>query len=166
MNLYSIANEYQALLSQTFDPETGEVNEEAMTALDSVKDDIKDKGVAIASYIKNLEAERNAIEQAKKAMAEREARLDKRSSYLAEYLKTNMERCGISVISSPYFEIKIKKNPVSVHIYDEAALPSEYVREKVVTTKSPDKALIKEALQAGVELQCATLRQTTRLEIR
>lgn len=166
MNLYSIANEYQALLSQTFDPETGEVNEEAMTALDSVKDDIKDKGVAIASYIKNLEAERNAIEQAKKAMAEREARLDKRSAYLAEYLKTNMERCGISVISSPYFEIKIKKNPVSVHIYDEAALPSEYVREKVVTTKSPDKALIKEALQAGVELQCATLRQTTRLEIR
>lgn len=166
MNLYAIANEYQALLSQTFDPETGEVNEGAMIALDTIKDDIKDKGIAIASYIKNLEAERKAIEEAKKAMAEREARLDRRADYLAEYLKSNMERCGISVISSPYFEVKIKKNPVSVHIFDESALPSEYVREKVVTTRSPDKALIKEALQAGVELQCATLKQTTRLEIR
>lgn len=166
MNLYEIANEYQSILSQTFDPETGEVDEIAMNALDHVKADIKEKGIAIACYIKNMEAERKAIEEAKKAMAAREARLDKREAYLSEYLKSNMERCGISAITSPYFEVKIKKNPVSVHILDEASLPPEYVREKVVTTKSPDKALLKEALQSGLVIPSAVLRQTTRLEIK
>src|SRR5690348_9402790 len=107
MNLYSIANKYQELLTIAVDQETGEVNEQALNELTTISDDIKDKGIAVASYIKNLEAERNAINEAKKAMAEREARLDKKMDYLTQYLQSNMERCGINEISCPQFVIKL-----------------------------------------------------------
>jgi hypothetical protein len=52
MNLYNIANEYQNIFEKTFDTETGEVNEKEMARLDEIKTDIKDKGIAIASYIR------------------------------------------------------------------------------------------------------------------
>ena len=166
MNLYNIANEYQLLLDQTFDPETGELNELALAKLDEVKADVKEKGIAIASFIKNIEAERDAIENAKKNMAEREARLDRRVSSLTSYLQSNMERCGINEISSPYFMVKLKKNPVSVDIFNESALPENYIKTKTSITHSIDKVKIKEDILNGVAIPGATLRQNVRLEIR
>ena len=93
MKLFEIANEYESLLEQAFDAETGEIDVQAIARLDEVQIDIKEKGIAVASYIKNIDAERKAIEDAKKAMAEREARLERRVSYLTDYLKSNMARC-------------------------------------------------------------------------
>lgn len=164
MNLYSIANQYQEILDKTFDDETGEVNENAIALLEIVKDNIKDKGIAIASFIKNIDAEREAIEKAKKAMAEREARLDRRVSYLTSYLQSNMERCGINEISCPYFVVKLKKCPISVDISNENEIPDDY--KKVKSVVSVDKMKIKEEILAGVIIPGATLKQNMRLEIR
>lgn len=164
MNLYSIANQYQEILDKTFDDETGEVNENAIALLEIVKDNIKDKGIAIASFIKNIDAEREAIEKAKKAMAEREARLDRRVSYLTSYLQSNMERCGIHEISCPYFVVKLKKCPISVDISNENEIPDDY--KKVKSVVSVDKMKIKEEILAGVIIPGATLKQNMRLEIR
>lgn len=164
MNLYQIANNYQSILSQTFDAETGEVNEHSFKLLDSAANDMEEKGIAVASYIKNLEAERDAINLAKRAMTDREARLNRKLDYMTEYLKSNMERCGITSISSPYFEVKIKNNPESVYIIDEESLEPNFFNEKVVRTVN--KTLIKEALKAGAEIQAAKLVRTTRLDIR
>lgn len=166
MNLYKIANEYQDILAKTFDEETGEINENAVALLESAQHDLKSKGVAVASYIKNLEAERNAITEAKKQMAEREARLEKRAQYMTDYLRSNMERCGMTEISCPYFVVKLKKNPVSVMVDNEALLPPEYIRTKEVVTQSVDKVKIKEELLAGVIIPGAMLKQNLRLEIR
>jgi hypothetical protein len=164
MNLYKIANEYQEVLSKTFDPETGEVNEAALSLLDITKGEVKEKSIAVASYIKNLEAEKIAIQSAKDAMGEREKRLANRLASLSDYLHSNMERCGINEISSPYFVIKLKKNPVSVDDYNHDLIPNEY--KKTVTEIKIDKRKIKEELQAGVVIPGATLKQSTRLEIR
>ena|SRR5579871_4398512 len=164
MNLYKIANEYENILQETFDAETGEINEKALAKLDEVKTDIKEKSLAVAAYIKNIDAERKAIEEAKKAMQERESRLDKRVSYLTQYLQSNMERCGIQEISSPNFVVKLKKCPVSVDVFNEQELPNEYKKSKEVI--SIDKMKIKEEIQAGVVIPGAQLKQNTRLEIR
>jgi len=164
MNLYKIANEYQEVLSKTFDPETGEVNENAIALLDIAKGEVKEKGIAVASYIKNLEAERNAIENAKKEMAEREKRLDNRLTYLSDYLKSNMERCGINEISCPYFIVKIKKCPLSVDILNEDEIPDNYKKVKSVT--SLDKIKLKEEILSGAVIPGAALKQNIRLEIR
>jgi|ERR1700727_1972633 len=164
MKLFEIATEYQNIFANTFDEETGEVNENAIALLEILKDDIKEKGIAVASYIKNLDAERKAIEEAKKAMAEREARLDRRVTYLTSYLQSNMERCGISEINCPYFAIKLKKCPVSVDVLDENAIPETYKKTKSLV--SVDKVKLKEEMLAGVIVQGAALKQNMRLEIK
>lgn len=162
--LFAIATKYEELLHQSFDEETGEINELALAELQLTKADAKDKAVAVASYIKNLEAERDAIERAKRSMSEREDRLDKRMDYLEEYLQSNMERCGIKEISCPEFVIKLLHNPPSVNPINEEFIPEKYKKVKEVVTL--DRLKIKEDILAGIEVPGATLQYRVRLEIR
>lgn len=164
MNLYEIANDYQSILANTFDQETGEINEHELIKLDEITTKVEDKAIAVAAYIKNLDAEREAIEKAKRNMAEREARLDKRADYLTQYLQTNMERCGITEIKCPEFVIKLKKCPWSTDIIDEESIPDEYKRVKQVVTV--DKVKIKDELLSGVIIPGVQLIQNNRLEIK
>jgi hypothetical protein len=164
MNLYKIANQYQEILSNTFDQETGEINENAVALLEMAEHKVEEKGIAVASYIKNLDAERKAIEDAKKSMADREKALERRVEWLTNYLQSNMERCGISEIKSPYFAIKLKKCPLSVNVEDENIIPSSY--KKVKETISIDKLKIKEEILAGVVIPGVSLKQNNRLEIK
>lgn len=164
MNLYEISNEYQALLDDRYDPDTGEFLQPALGRIDEIAEQLEDKAIAVASYIKNLEAEREAIEKAKKNMAERESRLDKRADYLSQYLQSNMERCGITEIKSPMFVIKLKKCPVSTDILDENMIPNDYKKSKEIVTI--DKLKLKEEMLAGVIVPGAALKQNNRLEIR
>lgn len=164
MNLYSIANKYQELLTIAVDQETGEVNEQALNELSIIGDDIKDKGIAVASYIKNLEAERDAINEAKKNMAEREARLDNKVNYLTQYLQKNMVNCGINEISCPQFVIKLKKCPWSTEITNEEFIPEKYKKHKDVVTL--DRMKLKEDMLSGIEIPGAIIKQNTRIEIR
>lgn len=164
MKLYEIANEYQHILEQSVNEETGEVNENALIKLDEIEVQLHEKGIAVASYIKNIEAERKAIEEAKKSMAAREAKLDKEIDFLTNYLQSNMEKCGITEIKSPYFVVKLKKCPYSTDILNETLIPDEYRKVKAVVTI--DKVRIKEEMLAGVVIPGAALRQNNRVEIR
>jgi hypothetical protein len=164
MNLYKIANEYLSVLDNIVNEETGEVDGSALERLNEVKESAEQKSIALASYIKNIEAERKAIEGAKKEMAEREKSLQNKVEYLTDYLKENMERLSITEIKCPHFQIKLKKCPVSVDVYDEDALPEEYKKTKTVI--SLDKNKIREEILAGVIINGAQLKQNNRVEIR
>lgn len=164
MNLFQISNEYQSILDDTFDEETGEIKEISLIDLNEVKEKLEDKIIAVASYIKNIDAEKEAVEQAKKTLITREARLNKRMNSLSEYLQSNMERCGISEIKSPYLVIKIKKCPLSVGIIDEYFIPELYKKHKDMITI--DKLKIKEDILSGKEIPGALLKQNNRLEIK
>ena len=164
MKLYQIANEYESLLSQTFDEETGAVNETALAKLDELQQDMNEKGIAVASYIQNIEAEEIAIDAAIDRMIKRRDQLIKKSKSLINYLQSNMERCGINEISCPYFVIKLKKCPYSVDVVNENEIPEEYKKTKQVI--SLDKVKIKEELQSGVVIPGAALKQNLRLEIK
>ncbi len=164
MKLYEIANEYEVLLDQTFNDETGEVNENALVELNQIKESIEQKSIALASYIKNIEAERKAIEEARESMDKREKYLKNKVSYLTDYLHFNMEKCEITEIKCPYFQIKLKKCPLSVNVLDENIVPNEYKNEKLTITLN--KIKIKEELLAGVVINGVELKQNTRIEIR
>jgi len=164
MKLYEITNQYLELLNNISDKETGEIDENALVWLNDFKDDIKTKSISIASFIKNMEAERDAISDAVKAMEVREDRLRDKINYLGQYLKVNMERCEINEISCPYFAIKLKKCPVSVDIINEEFIPEEYIKRKEVI--SIDKIKLKNDLQSGLEITGASLKNNNRLEIK
>lgn len=161
MNLYEISTQYQEAFRGD---ENGELNMELIERMEGA---LEEKAVALSSYIKNLEAEKDAIATAKNNMAEREKRLSKRLTYLLDYLQTNMERTGITEITrSAYFTIKLKKNPPKVEILDEAEIPVDYIKTKVVTTSSVDKIRLLGDLKTGVEVPGAILVQNNRVEIK
>lgn len=163
MRLYQIAHEYEEILNSLYDDD-GVINEQALARLEQNEILAQQKFIAIASFIKNMDAEREAIDAAKKAMAEREKRCKKRIEELENYLLTNMERRQINHIKCPYFDIKLKKNPPSVEVFDEKLLPEKYLRVKTET--SPDKIKIKEELMAGFVVPGANIKVSTRLDIK
>lgn len=167
LKLYEITEKYQQVFNMVdeYYDENGEINPKILMKLDDIAELAENKAIAVASFIKNADAERAAIEMAKKAMADRESRLNQKVNYLMDYLKTNMEACGIHEITrSPYFTIKLKKCPLSVDIIDEKVIPPQYT--KVKQTVTPDKIKMKEELLAGVLIPGVSLKQNTRVEIK
>ncbi len=167
MNIYQISNELQKVFcdfNETYD-ENGEITEYAMQKINSLQCSMEEKCISLGAYILNIEAETRAVSDAEKAIKDRRSRLEKKVNDLQDYLKVNMEKSGISEISgSPYFTIKLKKNPVSVFIHDEAQISSEFKKVKEVTTI--DKTKIKDHILSGISVVGAELVQNTRLEIK
>jgi len=118
----------------------------------------------VAKFMQNLDAAAKAIKEAEQQMARRRKAIENRARWIRDYLKTNMEAAGITRIDSPWFSLAIQKNPPSVDVLDESALPDDFKTE-VVTVKI-DKAAIKEALKDGEDVPGAVLRQGTRLAVR
>lgn len=166
MNLYQISEQYKCELEALFyDQDTGEVNETSLAKINSMQSDFNDKCIAVASFIKNIEAERDMVNKAKKEISDRESRLNREVEWLENYLLTNMKKCGITEIkSSPYFLIKVKKCPFSINIEDESLIPKEFFKAKEIL--SVDKAKIKEELHKGIFIPGASLHQNLRLEIK
>ena len=167
MSIYEISNELQKVFcdfDETYD-ENGEITEYAMRKINALQCTMEEKCISLGAYILNIEAESKAVADAEKAIKDRRSRLEKKVNDLQHYLKVNMEKSGISEISgSPYFTIKLKKNPVSVLIHDEAQISSEFKKVKEVITV--DKTKIKNQILAGVAVNGAELVQNTRIEIK
>lgn len=165
MKLYEITKEYETILDNMYDEE-GNINQDALIKLDENKEVMEKKVIAVASYIKNLDAERHAIDEAKKDMATREKRYKKKIEDMEEYLKINMDKRGINHIACAYFDIKLKKNRVSVDDsqLNMGLLPDEYKRTKTIV--EPDKIKILEEYAMGVVIPGVGYKQTLSLSIK
>jgi len=161
MKLYEISNQYQKAFDKLQEMEFDE--QTIADSLSLITDDFDKKAINIASYVKNLEADIEAMKNAEKEINARRKLLGNKYDNMRGYLKTHMEKCGGKPIHSPYFDITIKKCPPSVKIDDETKLPDEYIRIK----KEPAKDLIKEALNNNIIIEgCSLVKDNTRLEIK
>jgi hypothetical protein len=165
--LYQIANEYLALAEKLdtldLDAQTIEDTIEAS----GLTDDFNSKAQGILHIASEAEKYSPLIDMEIERLQALKANRDKLAQGLRDYLKSNMERAGISKISCPLFTVSIKQNPPAVEILDPLSLPAEYWRtpEPKPPVAAPDKAAIKAALQAGVDVIGARLTQGTRLHI-
>ena len=160
--LYKIANSYQQFFNLIDTNE--EINSDCKEFLDSLSDDLKEKAINLGSLIINLESEEKAIEDAISEMKNRQFKLIKKIDWLKNYLKENLERCEIKEIKSPYFDIKIKFNPISVIVENESIVPSEYFKEVVM--RRLDKQTISQELKNNIMILGVFLEKRTRLEIK
>lgn len=168
LSLYNLNKEYQELFFQLYDSETGEVNEEIQARLNALEPSIEKKCVAIASFIKKMEADKQEILNLKEQLKIREMNYDRRIDKLENYLIENMEQLSIKDISCPFFSIKLKKNPHSVEIGNEDLIPEKFksIRKIVKTEVKVDKKAIKEEfLKTGIIIPGAFVSQKTRLDI-
>jgi len=164
MKLYELADQYNEAFAAMVDAETGEINDQALATLDALQVDIKDKGLAVAAYIRNHDADVDALKAEEQRLATRRKQLESRMDWLRGYLLDNMQRCGISEIKSPYFTIKTKKCPPSVKVTDENQLPQKYVQVK--ESISVDKILIKKDIAEGIDVPGVVMEQKTTVTIK
>jgi len=164
LSLYELSGNYLHALDALTDPEADIPLEVVTDTLEGIEGELQEKAVNVAKFMKNMEATAEAIKEAEGQMARRRKAIENRVKWLKDYLKSNMEACGISKIESPWFRLAIQKNPAAVNIVDEDTLPDEF-KEEIVTVKI-DKTGIKNALKAGGDVPGAMLVQGTRLVVR
>jgi hypothetical protein len=163
LTLYQIADDYLTALDALADRE--DLPPEAIAdTLEGLAGTFQDKAVAVAAYLKTLEAEAAAIDAARKAMERRETALLSHATRLRDYLKGEMERTGLTRLDHPFFALRVQANPPAVVVEDEGMLPARFT--ETVTAVKVLKAEIGKALKAGEAVFGAHLERTTRLVIR
>lgn len=158
--LYKLADQYRGLLSLDAEDVPEEVIRDTLEALAG---DIHEKSMNVAAYCRNLESAADAIDGAAKQMKERAAKVRKRADSIRAYLLSNMQACEVTRIECPYFTISVKKNPPSVVVYDEAAIPDDLMAQP---PPHPDKARIKERIKSGKGVPGCKLESGVRLDIK
>ena len=154
MNLYEIDSE----ILNCIDLETGEViDPERLEAL-QMERGRKIENVAL--WVKNLKADLSAYKAEKEAFAEREKQAKAKIESLSKWLTTalNGQKFSTSKVVVSF------RNSEAVEIVDEAAIPKEYIRQKIET--APDKAAIKEALKHNLDVPGASLIQNQNISIK
>lgn len=145
MNLFEIDEAIEKAFSLAIDPETGEVNGDGMTLLDSLYMEREKKIENIACYIKNLKADAAALKAEKDAFAKRQKQAENKAEALSRYLmdalngeKFTSNRCSVSFRHTTKVALD-----EGVTIYD---IDTHFVRMK---EPELDKAAIKKALEDG-----------------
>lgn len=164
--LYSLAGQYQQLSDRLSDMDL-----DATTIADTIEasgltDDIAVKAQGIECVARTLELHNPALEAEINRMIDLRNSRAKKAQGLRDYLKTNMQACGIDKIDSPLFSIRLQNNPPAVDVFEPGLLASEYMRRAPQPPPAPDKAAIKAALVAGKDVQGARLVQGVSLRVR
>jgi len=162
MKLYEISNEYQSLVNELYNEETGEINEIAFANLKNIKDTMQNKCINITKFFKEIEYRKEAIESERKKLEAREKTLKRQIEHLKSYLLDNMQKCDINKIECPQFIISLKQNPPSVNIVDELDIDDQYKKVEITL----DKAKISSDLKSGKEVKGAELVRKYSIQIR
>lgn len=150
MSLYHISENYRHALAVLTD---ADLPEEAVNdTLEALEGEVMQKGQAVAAFTLNLGAEIEAVKAVEKRISDRRKTLEKREARMRDYLRTNMEKCGISEIKAidGSFTAKLAKGRPSVVIDDESLIEddSEFVRWK----RDLNKTAIADAIKAGKDV--------------
>lgn len=126
------------------DEETGEILN--ASDLDELQMARQDKIENIGLYIKNLEAEKEAVKHEKDSFADREKRLGKKIESLKGYLGYALQG---QKFSTPRVAVSFRRSE-SVLVKNESLIPDEYCEFTMV--RKPNKTNLKKALKDGEEI--------------
>ena len=149
--------------------EVGEIDKQALAdTLEAVRLPVQHKALQVAAYARHLEAQIVRLMNEEDRLAGYRRYLQRQADALREYLHDQMVRADIrkieAVEGAPPFRLAIRKNPPKVVVDNEDALPWEFKR--IVEKTEIDRALIRDAIKAGVSVPGAHIEQTERVEIK
>lgn len=160
MNLYEIDREIMSCVDQ----DTGEILD--VERLDTLQMARKDKLEGVALWIKNLEAEAEAIKAEKNALAEREASKRKKADSLREWLTAALE--GVKMETARVTISFRKSEPVVLQ--DESAFVvwavSHHADLLTVKPPVPNKTAIKAAIKGGEDIPGAAIETRQNIQIK
>ena len=161
--LYLLAQEYRtaALALAELDLDAATIAD----TLESLSGDVEAKSQGIAHIVRSMEADAASVRQWAKDAAERAKAIDARADSLREYLRRNLEACGITKLSGPGIAISFRKSSAVV-IDEPDMVPLEFCKTPEPPPPAPSKTLIGEALKAGIEVPGARLETRHLLQIK
>ncbi len=158
--IYDIDAEIMRLV----DPETGEILDEE--AFVKIERDAKIENTAL--WIKNLNAEAEAIKAEEDALKARRVATENKAKRLKEHLATMLDD---SPFKTARVSCSLRKSPPSVKFADEKAFISKMLeadRDEFLSFKMPEinRSAVKDAIQNGVEVEGAELVQNSYVYIK
>lgn len=154
MKIYEIPGALRELLDNLDpDPDTGEVDGEALAAYAEYNAAAAEKLEGTACYCRELLAESEAIKAEEERLAKRRKALENKSERLKNYLMPALEAMG-GKVKGIMASVRIGKSQ-AVTVFDIDALPDAF--KHVKTTIDPDKVALKKALKSGEVIPGAAL---------
>src|SRR5690554_2013404 len=131
--------------------------------LEALNDAIEDKAVGYAKVIKNLEGQVLAIKDEEQRLADRRKSLENNIKRLKESLEDSMKANGMKRIKTELFSFNIQKNPPSLEILNEKAIPTDFL---IPQEPKIDKKAILAAIKNEQDVPDVEVRQGESLRIR
>ncbi|MED0676960.1 siphovirus Gp157 family protein [Aneurinibacillus thermoaerophilus] len=159
MQLYALADTYQALMDKMQD------DEQAVSladTLESIEEAIEVKVENIAKMIKTMDAEAKALKEEEQRLATRRKALEAQVDSLKQYTLSTLERAGLAKVKGTLFTVGIRNNRPSV-VVDETELPQEFL---IPQPPKVDKQRLYELLRKGQVIPGARLEASCSLSIR
>ena len=152
ISLYNITNRFAELMDKAND---GELTEEEYNELgNELALELQNKSANIIGYIKNSESLLDAMKTEEKRLSDIRKQGEAKLEKFYQYVKENMEKLGLVEIPTELGSLKINKNPMSVEIEDEEAIPEKY--KNVIVTTNIDKTAIKNHFKETGEIVAGT----------
>jgi phage host-nuclease inhibitor protein Gam len=137
--------------------------EQLRQALDNLNMKFVDKVTNIVKFVKNLEAQREAVASEAKRLSDRKKAIDNRIDWLKNYVKTAMQATQSEKIKYALFTIYVGQNQPSVEVLNIDELEEQFIKIK----KEVDKTKILEQVKStGVIPAGVNIVQGTHLVIR
>lgn len=166
LNLYRIGAETQQLYERvidTLDSETGEVDLEAVTALEAKKEEFAAAAINYATVVRMLNSRKSEAEAEIKRLKEISDKLGRAVDRMTNTLSAACQSLGFEKINGLTAAISFRKSEQTI-IDNAELLPSEFVKEKV--TYAPDKTAIKNAIKAGQDVPGAHIETLNNIQIK
>lgn len=158
-SLYNLSAEYQKLL------EKEEYTAVDLMEIDKLHDTIQDRIVYYANIIQDLRADLAGVKSAIESAVDKKQRIQTNINRLEEYITATMISSNITLVdNSPFFDVKMRNNPVSVDDYAPTEIPEKYWVKK--EEFQLDKNKVKEDIESGVEIPGVRLQRKVSLQIK
>ena len=123
--------------------------------LEGILGEFEEVATALAAAMKNTESDIDQLKQFEAKVKGKRASLERKHEKMRSYLLTQMLNAKIGKIKAPMFTISTAKTAEAIEVFDETAVPEEYVTTESVI--KVDKQNLKKSLQAGQKIAGARL---------
>lgn len=171
MKLYELTSDFAELFDEFESMEDDDMKQAWFDTLDGIEQEFEVKAENIAVFIKELNAEIEALKQEEERLRARRKAKENKTESLKDYLKSCMICIGRLKIDTVKARISIRKNPEAAQFDNE----KDFVRmcmendlDDFLRYKEPEinKTAVKEALKAGEKIPGAELGRTQSIIIK
>ncbi len=129
LSLYELDPQYEALAELPLEAGDGDDQDAALRqALETIRDEARDKALSLAKVVKCLEAEVRLLEEHTRLLQSRtQARRD-RADYLKKLIRLELDASGLDKVKDALISVWLQQSPPSVLVVDEESVPPELMR--------------------------------------